>query len=110
MGRKISDDAGRTALTVTGLAMLVMLTACIILFATDGLGFVDTLYEVASAMGTVGLTRGITQGLSTVGKAALIGVMYIGRIGPVTMGLALAMRRRGQEQNRTLPEERILIG
>ena len=110
MGRKISDDAGRTALTVTGLAMLVMLTACIILFATDGLGFVDTLYEVASAMGTVGLTRGITQGLSTVGKAALIVVMYIGRIGPVTMGLALAMRRRGQEQNRTLPEERILIG
>ena len=61
-------------------------------------------------MGTVGLTRGITQGLTTAGKAVLICVMYIGRIGPVTMGLALAMRRRGREQNRTLPEERILIG
>ena len=110
MDRRISTDASRTALTVTGLAITVVFAASMILFATDGLGFRDTVYEVASAMGTVGLTRGITSTLSIVGKAVLISVMYIGRIGPVTMALALAMKRRGREQNRMLPEERILIG
>ncbi len=110
MDRRISADAGRTALTVTGLAMMVVFVASMLLFATDRLGFQDTVYEVASAMGTVGLTRGITSTLSAAGKMILIVVMYIGRIGPVTMALALAMKRRGGEQNRMLPEERILIG
>lgn len=110
MDRRISADAVRTALTVTVLAMIVMLTASVLLFATDGLGFEDTLFEVASAMGTVGLTRGITSTLSAAGKLVLIIVMYIGRIGPVTMALALALKRKGKQQNRMLPEERIIIG
>lgn len=110
MKRRISADAGRTALTVTGLALMVVIAASLLLFATDGLEFKDTVYEVVSAMGTVGLTRGITQGLSAAGKLILIAVMYIGRIGPVTLALALAMKRRGKEQSISLPEERILIG
>ncbi len=110
MKRRISADAGRTALTVTGLAFLVVIGASVLLFATDGLEFKDTIYEVVSAMGTVGLTRGITSGLSTAGKLVIVLVMYIGRIGPVTLALALAMKRRGKEQSISLPEERILIG
>ena len=48
--------------------------------------------------------------MSAAGKLILIAVMYIGRIGPVTLALALAMKRRGKEQSISLPEERILIG
>ena len=110
MKRRISAEAGRTALTVVGLAFMVVVTASLLLFATDGLGFQDTLYEVASAMGTVGLTRGITAGLSTAGKLVIIVVMYIGRIGPVTVAFALAMKRKGKDANFSLPEERVLIG
>ena len=110
MNRRISADSGRTALTVVGLALMVVIGASILLFATDGLEFKDTVYEVISAMGTVGLTRGITSGLSVAGKLILIAVMYMGRIGPVTLALALAMKRRGKEQSISLPEERILIG
>lgn len=110
MKRRISEDAGRTALTVVGLALMVVIGASFLLFATDGLEFKDTVYEVVSAMGTVGLSRGITSGLSTVGKVIIIVVMYIGRIGPVTLALALAMKRRGKDQGISLPEERILIG
>ncbi|MCD2492199.1 potassium transporter KtrB [Lacrimispora sp. NSJ-141] len=110
MDRRISADAGRTALTVTVLALTVVLGAAVLLFATDGLGFQDTLFEVASAMGTVGLTRGITSSLTGAGKLILVCVMYIGRIGPVTLALALALKRKGKQQNRMLPEERILIG
>ena len=61
-------------------------------------------------MGTVGLTRGITAGLSTAGKLVIIVVMYIGRIGPVTVAFALAMKRKGKDANFSLPEERVLIG
>lgn len=110
MERRISADAGRTALTVLLLASAVVISASVLLFATEGLGFEDTMYEVASAMGTVGLTRGITSSLSTAGKMILIAVMYIGRIGPVTMALALALKRKGKKQSRMLPEERIIIG
>lgn len=110
MKRRISADSGRTALTVVGLALMVVIGASFLLFATDGLEFKDTVYEVMSAMGTVGLTRGITSGLSVAGKLVIIVVMYIGRIGPVTLALALAMKRKGKEQSISLPEERILIG
>ncbi len=110
MKRRISADAGRTALTVVGLALMVVITASLLLFATDGLEFKDTVYEVVSAIGTVGLTRGITSSLSVAGKVIIIIVMYIGRIGPVTLALALAMKQRGKEQGISLPEERILIG
>lgn len=110
MNRRISADASRTALTVLMLAGTVVLTASVLLFATEGLGFEDTLYEVASAMGTVGLTRGITSSLSAAGKLILIAVMYMGRIGPITMALALALKRKGKQPGRTLPEERIIIG
>ena len=110
MNRRISADAGRTALTVVGLALMAVIGASVLLFATDGLEFKDTVYEVVSAMGTVGLTRGITPSLSVAGKLIIIAVMYMGRIGPVTLALALAMKRRGKEQSISLPEERILIG
>ena len=49
--------------------------------------FLDCLYEVVSAIGTVGLSRGLTENLNTAGKAVIIGTMFLGRIGPVSLSM-----------------------
>ena len=54
----------------------------------------STLFESASAFGTVGLSTGITPQLPSSGQIALIVLMYLGRIGPHTLGVALALRER----------------
>lgn len=110
LNRKVSTGSVQTALTVFMMAFIVVMTGSMLLFVTDGFGFTDTMYEICSAMGTVGLTRGITSQLSSAGKCIIIVIMYIGRLGPVTLALALAEKRKSSETGITLPEERIIIG
>lgn len=69
---------------------------------------IDFLFETNSALGTVGLSTGVTSGLSDLGKSLLILTMYLGRVGPFTTALAIG-RRQLTEQYR-YPEERIQIG
>lgn len=52
--------------------------------------FEDVIFEAASALGTVGLSRGLTGELQPLGKCVVIALMFIGRVGPITFGLALA--------------------
>ena len=66
------------------------------------------LFEVLSAYGTVGLSTGITSDLSLAAKYVIIVCMYVGRIGPMTLGAALALRSRRRVIH--LPEERPVVG
>ncbi|MNI68515.1 Potassium/sodium uptake protein NtpJ [compost metagenome] len=66
------------------------------------------LYEVTSAFGTVGLTMGLTPSLSWMGKVVIIIIMYIGRVGPMTVALALASGKAKRAIK--YPEDKILIG
>jgi trk system potassium uptake protein TrkH len=66
------------------------------------------LFEVTSAFGTVGLSTGITAELPAPGQLLLIGLMFLGRIGPLTFATALALRERAQRYE--LPEERPIVG
>jgi trk system potassium uptake protein TrkH len=66
------------------------------------------LYEAVSAFATVGLSTGITATLPPAGQYILIGLMFIGRIGPITMASALALRERRKLFR--LPEERAIVG
>jgi len=66
------------------------------------------LFEVTSAFGTVGLTTGITPLLSSVGKILIIMTMFVGRIGPLTLALAIALREEKLLYN--YPEEKIMVG
>jgi trk system potassium uptake protein TrkH len=50
------------------------------------------MFECASALGTVGLSRGITPGLTSIGKGIIIVLMFVGRIGPVVLGMSLLAR------------------
>ena len=68
------------------------------------------LFEVVSAFATVGMSTGITAGLSTAGQVILIVLMFVGRLGPVTLGTALALRAGTHAPLYEYPKERPLIG
>ncbi|MEZ5141627.1 MAG: potassium transporter TrkG [Acidimicrobiales bacterium] len=82
--------------------------------ATIALGVVstgdltDTAFEAVSALGTVGLSAGGTAGFSDAGQLLLTILMFIGRVGPATVGAALVLRRRDRLYRN--PEERPLVG
>lgn len=92
----------------------VLFSSILIMFATGLLAwvephrFVDILFEVTSAFGTVGLSRGLTPDLTELGKWTLIVVMYTGRIGVLTLIGALAMRRK-RPNPVTYPEGNVLL-
>jgi trk system potassium uptake protein TrkH len=91
------------------LALCVVLISTVILTATEeGANFLGVFFEVVSAFGTVGLSTGITGGLSVAGKVTIIVTMFIGRIGPLTLMLAMS----GQEgpKRYEYPDEAIMIG
>ncbi|HCX79878.1 MAG TPA: Trk family potassium uptake protein, partial [Firmicutes bacterium] len=66
------------------------------------------LFEVVSAFGTVGLSVGITPGLSAWGKLLIIFMMFVGRVGPVTLTLAFGQRLK--PVNIRYPEGRVMVG
>ena len=87
--------------------MLVVIVT-MALTITEHFSFISVLFEVTSAFGTVGLSTGITPTLSNAGKVWLILTMFAGRVGPVTLVLAIAMRsRKAQIQ---YPDGKIIIG
>ena len=68
----------------------------------------ECLFETASAVGTVGLTLGITPGLGTASRLILIALMYLGRVGGLTLLFAALADHRGDAAR--YPEERIAVG
>jgi len=87
--RLIPEETVRSALAIGLLATGVTVAAVLLLTATEDHDFLRILFEVSSALGTVGLSAGITAGLTTVGKLAVSVVMLIGRLGPLAVGFAL---------------------
>ena len=70
---------------------------------------IDIMYEVFSALGTVGLTRGVTPAFSLAGKLVLIASMYFGRLGPITMALVMNVKAGKKKIHRQLPEGKIFV-
>jgi trk system potassium uptake protein TrkH len=73
-----------------------------------GFDFLDLFFESVSAFGTVGLSTGITPDLSSWGRVILIFAMFIGRIGPLTLGLAMAQSTESDMYR--YAQERVTIG
>lgn len=88
---------------------LIMGVTLVLSFTEVGFTLEQILYEVVSAFGTVGLTLGITSELSAVGKIIIAISMYFGRVGPLTIVLALA-KKHSNRANIKYPEEKILVG
>lgn len=110
--RRISSDSVRTAISVLAIVAAIIIGAVFILSVIEPFGLRDICFEVVSAMGTVGLTTGVTGSFSMAGKFILCMVMFAGRIGPITLAMAFNMRRgkRKKENMRDLAEGRIIIG
>jgi trk system potassium uptake protein TrkH len=106
--RRIPPIAQRQALTVAFIALNAVVIATLILMAVSPFPFYETLFEAISAFGTVGLSTGITADMPDFGKIVLIVLMYLGRVGPQTLGVALVLRER--ERLYRYPEERPFIG
>lgn len=107
-GRRVAPQVIRQALAALALTFGVVVVATTVLLRLTSLPTHQVLFEVVSAVGTVGLSTGITADLPTAGKWVLISCMFLGRIGPVALVSALALRERGKLFR--LPETRPLVG
>jgi trk system potassium uptake protein TrkH len=106
--RRLPEQAVRQAMTVAALAVGTVFGTAVALTAMSEFHLTDTLFEAASAFGTVGLSTGITAALPDAGHYLLVLVMLAGRVGPVTFVAALASRQRSRAYR--YPEDRPIIG
>ncbi|WP_258803157.1 TrkH family potassium uptake protein [Pseudarthrobacter sp. NS4] len=107
-GKRLSRAVHRQAITVVLLAIGLVVASTMFLMLITDFGQERILFEVVSAFATVGLSTGITAGMPPAGQVVLILLMFIGRLGPVTLGTALALRSRPVLYE--YPKERPLIG
>lgn len=107
-GKRLSRAVHREAITITLLSMAAVMSATIALMVMTHLDLDVLLFEVVSAFGTVGLSTGITASLPPGGQLILMLLMFLGRLGPLTLGTALVLRQRRVLYE--LPKERPVIG
>lgn len=107
-GRRIPREAQRQALSVALLAVAVVVGATALLLLLTPFSLDEVLFEVVSAFSTVGLSTGITAQVGTAGQLLLTALMFLGRLGPITLASALALRSRPRLYD--LPYERPIIG
>ena len=107
--RNISKQMVNKAVAVTLMSFSIMLTSTILLSAVSNADTLDILFETVSATGTVGLTRDMTPYLNTAGKMIIIGTMYLGRVGPISLALALNSRKKHPNIIKN-PTEEISVG
>lgn len=100
----------RALAILTGGVLVVFVTTGIILTANPHINGINALFEAVSGFGTVGLSAGVTQTLNWVSKIAITFTMFVGRVGPVSLGLALTLRRGRRSGNTILPEGKIIVG
>ena len=107
-GRKLHEDAIRRASTVFMINLVLAITAIIIIVAVQPLPFLDVMFEVFSAIGTVGMTTGITRSLTFIPKLVIILLMFTGRLGSLSFALVFAQRKIQAPVQ--YPHEKIIVG
>ena len=108
-GRSVSADSVRRAVAVAVTFSCIALVSTVLLAAATGANLLDVVYEAVSAIATVGLSRNFTGSLNVWGKLIVIVTMYLGRVGPISLAVALGSRNESQNVISN-PEEDISIG
>jgi trk system potassium uptake protein TrkH len=108
-GRAVSESSIRKAVAVVTMFCAVMLGSVILLSISTDAPLVDVVYECVSATATVGLSRALTPSLNLMGKLVIIATMYFGRVGPISLAVALGNKNKNQNVI-SEPTEEISIG
>ena len=107
-GRRIGEDVIRNAATVFMMYLTLCLMGGFLISRIENLPVLTCLYECASAIGTVGLTLGITPDLELASQLILIALMYIGRVGGLTLIFSALSGNKGNTAR--LPQEKLIVG
>ena len=107
-GRRVNDDTIRNAATILMMYVILFLTGGFLISRIESLPLLTCLYETASAIGTVGLTLGITPNLGIASQIILIVLMYIGRVGGLTLIFSALSGNQGNTARP--PQEKITVG
>ena len=95
-GRRISEESVKKAVSVVVAFLVICSASTILLMATSNASALDAVYEAVSATATVGLSRNLTATLSSFGKLIIIVTMYFGRVGPISLAVALGAKNQSQ--------------
>ena len=107
-GRRLEDDAIRKASNVTVISLFMAVSASIIICYLQPLPLEDVLFEIFSAIGTVGMSTGVTRELTSASRLVIVFLMYCGRIG--SMAFALSFMERKKVAPVQCPMEKVMIG
>ncbi|GAA0393388.1 potassium transporter Trk [Acrocarpospora corrugata] len=106
--RRLPADTQRQAVVITMLSGGLVAAATYTLLLLSPHPLDQALFETVSAFATVGLSTGITADLPAAGQLLLVALMFAGRVGPLTLGSALALKTRARRYD--LPEEQVIVG
>lgn len=107
--RDISKRAVNKAVAVTAMSFCILFVSTLLLSAVTRADMLDILFEAVSATATVGLSRDLTPHLNSMGKMIVIGTMYLGRVGPISLALVLNSSKKKPNIIKN-PTEEISVG
>jgi len=107
-GRRVDGDTVRSAATIVTMYLSLAILGTVIIARAEQLPFIPCLFETASAVATVGLSLGLTPTLGTLSRMTLIALMYLGRVGGLTIIFAAVSQNR--HLTAKLPQEKITVG
>ncbi|WP_035172140.1 TrkH family potassium uptake protein [Caldanaerobius polysaccharolyticus] len=108
--RTIPRSTVYRAIAIAFISIFIVLSVTMVLSRTETSDFLTELYETTSAFGTVGLSLGLTPKLTAIGKIVIILTMYSGRVGPLTLALALAQRQKEKKSIMKYADEKVMVG
>lgn len=108
--RRVAVQTIYKALAITLIALLLVIAVTMLLTLTEHKDFLRLLFETTSAFGTVGLSTNLTPELSRFGRAIITLMMFVGRVGPLTLAVALAERNKGKKTAIKYPEGKLFVG
>ena len=108
--RRIPSDTVRRAFALFVIGLFVVLVSGFALYISEGVPLNDAFFEVFSAFGTVGITVGITPSLSVFGRLLIIGLMFFGRIGIVSIMYAIMVRTNREKPPISYPVSAMPVG
>ena len=108
--RRINKQNVRSAVAIGTIVLSILAVAIMALSFTKDAPLKVITFEAVSALGTVGLSMDFTASLTAIGKLIIIVLMFFGRVGPITIAMAMAGRARKDRKITNYPEKRVMIG